>query len=275
MIDRVLDGYNRLRQHPRLGSQDRTRLESHVDYLWDIEQRLATSAPMTAQCASPNVQGSTTDWEVLIRDHIQTVVAAVKCDVSRVITLMLCPDTDTRVFSSLGVQGDHHALSHERNDDVITSLTRINRWYAERVAELITELNVVEEETTGRTFLDNSIVLWGNEFGMNQWHEASGAPALLFGSGGGAFHPGRYLDFRRRDANGSFLKRLYLYNGNPTGKPDDREYRGVPYNALMVAILNAMGLTEYAGTGWGNYHEAENYLDQYDLAAARSPLPHL
>jgi uncharacterized protein DUF1552 len=276
VIDRVREDYDALVKSPRLSSDDKDRLVAHAELLHDLHERLSTLN--TVSCTKPDEPvdlSAAVDANLpeITRMHIDLVVAAFKCDLTRVATIMLCPGTDLRDFSFLpgGPVGEHHGLSHDKD---VTKLQIINQWYAQQYAYLLSRLDeTVEEPNSGRTYLDNSLVYWGNEDGCNGYdaHSPKCMPVMLAGSAGGAFTTGRYLDFR---AQGQPI--LYDYSGSPAELPTD--FRGRPYNSLLISILQAFGLEpadyERPGqAGIGDY--SGNYQSQYSISEGQQPLPYL
>jgi hypothetical protein len=266
--------YDRLRGHPRLGSADRHRLEDHRDFVADLRARLGA---MGASCQKPAaVDDVLLDGEAAMdlaaELFIKMLVAAFVCDRTRVATLMLCPGTDLR-FS-------HHALSHDACYDasLVPELAKINRHYGNQLAQLLTELDaLVEDPTTGATYLDNTLVYWGNEDGCNGFdaHVPYNAPVLLAGATR-FFDTGRYIDYRQVNADGDGNCIFYSYDGSPTCAPTD--LRGRPYNSLLISIAQAMGLepADYEatpGAGIGDY--SGNLFDQWSIADGRTALPFL
>ena len=83
-------------------------------------------------------------------------------------------------------------------------------------------------EANGTTYLDNSLVYWGNELGFN--HIAYSVPCLLAGSAGGFIKPGRYLDYIDWDGRAYFAQE------------DGNVIKGIPHNRFLVTVLQAMGL---------------------------------
>lgn len=293
IIDQVKDQYDALLESPRIGSEDKQRLQAHLAHIEDLETRLgsaleplACSAP--ARPLDPDIsdEGNLPATTSLM---IDLLAAGILCDRTRVATLMLCPGTDLRNFSDILAEpvGQHHGISHEVYDPQSSvaqgQLARINNWYAQKVATLLQKLDVVEDPVSGSTFLDNCLVYWGNEDGCNDGdaHEHMGMPVLLAGRAGGNLRGGRYLDYREIEGMGadeSGQRVLYPHDGTATEVPFGREFRGLPYNSLLITLLTAMGLQrdEYEtepGAGFGDY--SDNYQDQYSLAAARAPLPFL
>jgi hypothetical protein len=290
VVDQVKSQYDALRNDARLGSEDRQRLEAHAAYIRDLEARLMSTGSGVS-CMKPGrpVDPRLDDSNALpdiTTTNIDLLVAAIRCDRTRVATLMLCPGTDLRSFTYLpgGPIGEHHGISHEvyspGKEIADGQLARINNWYAKQVADLLTKLDVVEDPITGATYLDNSIVYWGNEDGCNNGdaHAHMGMPVLLAGSAGGYFKTGRYLDYRNVDAGGKGAAVRYPYEGQPTDFPPDRELRGRAYNSLLITLMESMGLgpEDYqtpGELGFGNY--SDNYQDQYSIADAQKALPYI
>jgi hypothetical protein len=146
-------------------------------------------------------------------------------------------------------------------------LKGINQWIAGEIfAKLLAKLDV--PEAGGKTYLDNSLVYWGNELGFN--HIAYSVPCLLAGSAGGFIKPGRYLDYI--DWNG----RAYF------SQEDGNVIKGIPHNRLLVTMLQAMGLApaDYERGGKPGYgstdttgHDPGAWAVDYDLASVGQILP--
>jgi len=122
----------------------------------------------------------------------------------------------------------HHTLSHLGDDDAaaVDKLTRINNWYAQQLAGLLSRLAAVPD-VDGSTLLDNTLVLWSNELAKGNTHSRMGAPYVLAGHAGGALRAGRFLD----------------YSG-----------LALPHNDLLVGLLNIMGLpdTSFGKPDWNS-----------------------
>jgi len=127
-------------------------------------------------------------------------------------------------FTWLNITQGHHDLSHrpDSEPDAVTSLTRINTWYAQQFAGLISRLKATPDGAGG-TLFDNTLLLWCNELAKGNIHGRIGAPYVLAGSAGGALRTGRYLN-----------------------------YGPLPHNNLLVSILNAMGVpdTTFGKADW-------------------------
>jgi len=95
-------------------------------------------------------------------------------------------------------------------------LTRINTWYAQQLAGLISRLKTTPDGAGG-TLFDNTLVLWCNELAKGNTHGRLGAPYVLAGGAGSGLRTGRFL----------------RYDG-----------QGLPHNNLLLSILNAMGVPD-------------------------------
>ena len=112
----------------------------------------------------------------------------------------------------------HHDLSHRGDDDAaaVDKLTRINNWYAQQFAGLLSRLAAVPD-ANNTTLLDNTLVLWCNELAKGNTHSRQDAPYVLGGRAGGALRTGRFLSY---------------------------EGQGLSHNNLLVSLLNAMDLPD-------------------------------
>jgi hypothetical protein len=203
-----------------LGAADRQRLDQHLTYLRDVEQRLGQAESEALACVLPDAPtaalGGNDDFPALGELQLDLLVLALACGRTRVASLQWSRSVSPTRFTWLGIQETHHELSHIPDSDVaaMDKLTRINAWYAERFAGLIERLKAYPEGDT--TLFDNSLLLWCNELGKGNTHSRKHAPYVLAGSAGGALRTGRYL----------------VYEG-------DR-----PHNDLLVSLLNVLGVPD-------------------------------
>lgn len=291
LVDRVIEQYRELRNSPRLSSEDKMKLDQHINLLGEIESRLGGGGVMgggaTLSCAPPvepesldNNSGTdpgdiTTKWDLFL----DIVAAAIACDRTRIVTIgvhkALGPGPDPDDSSLLGHYhsedasgGTWHGLAHEwDNENSRRMLEGINSWIAnELFAKLLEKLDVAETE--GSTILDNSLVYWGNELGFN--HIAHSVPCLLAGSAGGFIQPGRYLDY------------IDWENHSYFSQEDGNVIEGIPHNRFLVTALQAMGLSpeDYERDGQPGYgstdingRDPELWPTEWDLSQVGEILP--
>lgn len=244
VFDLTLAETTRLRN--LVGTADKARLDAHMQYIRDIEERL-TALPATepttgggsTACAPPSV--GTVDlkddaiYESLGKLQMDLVASAFACDQTRIVTFQWSYSESEHLFQFLNLNGTHHVISHDfssrgTNYDAYNT---IQTWYASQVAYFLSKLDSYQEGDG--TVLDNTIVLWGSEIGQSTTHDLTLMPYVLAGRAGGKINAGRYIDYTKGK------------------KPDN--------NQLLVSLAHAMGAEELMSFG--------------DSSGATGPLPTL
>jgi hypothetical protein len=287
LVDRVYGEYTKLRQNTRLSSGDKQLVDRYVSLVSELQAKLTPSGMPMMSCTPPMAPASMANNTGLTTSDITTkwglfldiVTAALMCDRTRIITIgvhkALGPSPDSASTAQLGYYhsedasgGTWHGLAHDfSNSNSRRLLKGINAWIASEVfAKLLSKLDV--PEMNGTTYLDNSLVYWGNELGFN--HIAYAVPCLLAGSAGGFIKPGRYIDYIDWDGRAYFAQE----NGNVI--------KGIPHNQFLATALQAMGLApadyETGGkAGYGstsvNSRTSDTWAVDYDLSTVGQILP--
>ena len=216
VIDTVYGDFTSLRG--RLGSDDRQKLDAHLEAVRDIERRLGNRGGLGASCAVPDLGGminvdDNDNFPAVGRLQMDLLTMALACDLTRVVSLQWSGAVSQTRHSWLGIGEGHHDLSHEGDSNAMTQdkLVQINTWYAEQFAYLLDRLSGVPEGDG--TMLDHSIVVWGNELGKGNEHSHTLVPFVLAGSADNYFRTGRLL-----------------------------RYEGAAHSNLLVSLCNAMGV---------------------------------
>ena len=169
------------------------------------------------------------------------------------------------------VAGDWHQFAHSVPDpDAAANLLAIHRWTSSRIFKGFVEGLDSVMDVDGRTVLDNTLVVWGNELGYS--HYNTDVQTITAGSAGGAIRTGQYLDYIDWDQE----------YANPI---DDWGVLspGLPHNRWLVSMMQAMGLppSDYeaspgAGYGYtGIIDPPYNWPGSYDMSQIGMPLPGL
>jgi hypothetical protein len=252
MLDFLLRDATRLRN--QLAGEERVKLETHLESLREIERRLGALSttspdpqppaplPSTEACATGVVPpaynvaqlGNLNLMPELTRLHLDLIVRAFACDLTRVVTLTIPGPS----MPWIGVNEDvHNDLAHRLDvqqeplrTQVRSQMVRVQRWYAQQVAYLMTGLASVQEGSG--TALDNTLILWGNELGDAAGHMNVRVPTVLAGGAGGRFRMGRFLHVRPAGSNP-------LANWRGPGTPLSG---AVAHNHLLVSICRAFGV---------------------------------
>jgi hypothetical protein len=289
LMNSIHQDYLSLSKHRRLSVADRTLLERHMTFLDDIERKLTSAAPPVA-CSAPSAPrsipngypwqnvSSIPDFQETVRLLVDISVAAIRCDITRVVSFdvqeALTEASGTlrnSYHNSADVVGDWHQFAHDTASDsgARSNFISISKWIAANVfARFCEQLDV--PESNGKTFLDNSLLLWGNEIGFE--HYTTDVMTLMAGGAGGAMRTGYYVDYI--DWNQSYANPI---DGWGVLIP------GLPHNRLLVTVMQAMGLKpadyERGGVlGYGPTAYADipyNWPKNYDLGLLGTPLPGL
>lgn len=250
VVDRVLEDYKRLRNgNRRLSNDDRRRLDDHMQRLAELERRLKVHpscnnvTPVTTNTNAIENQSSYgidpasqgTVYGVLN----DVIVAAMLCDTSR-IAVVHVDDT----FSSFA--GDwHQDIAHRAAGTAEAQATIAaahQQTFARTFLDLAAKLNV--DDGTGRTYLDDSLLVWSQECG-EYTHMGQGIPVITAGSAGGFLKTGNYCDYRSTS--------VVLSNGE-SGNPA-KVYGGILWHQWLGTALQAMGVqpSEYEANGVKGY----------------------
>lgn len=233
VVDLVLGDYKALMANTRLARDEKNLVQEHIDVINQLESSIIADTPMTMACTPPT--GTTSiglDWQTItnlvdtdrvIKQQLDLMIAAVKCGIVNVGSIFLSLPTDNMIYNSYnGI-----ALPKKWHDDYTHAtmesqeILAITQRHASHFSYMINALNVPEPGTDG-TYLDNSIVYWGNAMGNGLTHEYTDMPVVLAGGLGGKLRTGRYINYQK-----------FAYNA----------YHGRSYNGFLVAIMQAFGLS--------------------------------
>jgi hypothetical protein len=204
----------------RLGSNDRQRLDQHLQGIVDLEKQLQ-GMPSTVTCAKPTrptssypaIDNEQIQWEPLIAAQNELLAFSLACDQTRVFTYRLSPCNDYTVYpgfptfkadpNSTDTGTSMHAYTHYEGSDQ-PNVQKCVTFSMSKFAQLL-ELLMATPDGTG-TLLDNCAILGFTECTEGHTHNASGQPGIpiiVAGRGGGTLvHPGiHYKSPQQGDAS--------------------------------------------------------------------------
>ncbi len=207
LLDRVQEDAKSL--SCKAGSEDRRTLDQYLGVVRDAEKRLANIKGQTlntdvSKLTRPASGGNLNDQ---VEAMLDLIALAMWTDSTRCITYMLGNSNSRIVFDFLGVQEQHHYLSHffrNFSRDHIDALLKISLWHMEKFDFLLTKLKSYKDHDG--SLLDHSIVLFGSGMGHSDNHTATRIPMILAGQGGGMLKTGRYVRYAQNQQVG----RLHL-----------------------------------------------------------------
>lgn len=201
----------------RVSAEDRAKLDRHYTLLRELELRIGSG--LIGACALPaqpvSMEPEAEENMVAVATaQVELAVAALACDVTRVVTLQMSSSANNIRFPHLASLADDHSLSHAGPEDTASQdeWSMRQRWYAERFADLLARLDAIPEGEG--TLLDHSLVFWCSELAQGNTHSHARMPFVLAGRASGRLQTGRYVEY------GSTKR----------------------HNDLLVAILRALGI---------------------------------
>lgn len=216
----------------QLSVEDRQLLQQHVEMVRQLESELQTDLKMRQKQAElghaiptlpPNIQEQNDNMPVLTKMQLDLMVNSFVADFSRIASFQITNSVGQPRMKWLGIDEDHHALSHEpdTNEEAYEKLIKINTWYCEQVAYLAQRLAETPEPGSDQSMLDNTTIIWTNELGKGNSHTRDNIPFVLVGGGLG-YKMGQAIDFKRTPHN-RFLMSIAEAMGHPVesfGNPD-------------------------------------------------------
>ena len=195
VVDLLVDEANALKA--RLGSEEKPKLEAHLEALAKVEKGLMGGVGCGLPPAPDAVNSQdNTNFPAVTTAQIDLMVTALACDMTRVASLQCSHTVSPTVCSWVpGVAEGHHSLSHIDDSNVagVQQFVDAERWFAQQFVYLVQKLADTPEADGTGSMLDNSVVLWSKEMGDSRAHVCKGVPFVIAGKAGGRFTTGRYL----------------------------------------------------------------------------------
>jgi hypothetical protein len=219
------------------GGQDRKKLQQHLDAVRATELRLTMPVggggiagykpPTRDAFPTLDYKYPSQAFPMVAKLHMDLLVHALATDQTRIINLQMSQGNGDVTYKWVGVNTQHHALSHK--GEYAAGMDNIRRWYYEMFGSLLARMDGIAEGPG--TLLDNSLVVWGQEFIDGAAHDTDPWPVILAGSGAGRFKTGRYINFAPQA------------HSNPRLFPGDAAANASP-NAvqLLTSLCHFMGL---------------------------------
>ena len=198
ILDYVRSDFDTL--NGKLGSNDRVKLESHLDAIRELEMTLDAMGT-TENCEVPSAPPvmahlAGENFPEVGRLMMELLAMSLACDLTRVASLQWHVSQSWTVLSWLGATQHHHDLSHQwpYSQGVLNEFENCYRWYSEQFLYFVNLLaNTIEAD--GSRLLDSTVVLWVNEQGDGAVHEPWSVPYVIAGNYQNRINSGRYLRY--------------------------------------------------------------------------------
>ncbi len=225
IADKMIERVSALKNHPRIGTVDKHRLQDHVDLMQGLKSRFLPPKLGTGRAPSLTFfQGGKRSQ--LYHNVNDIIVSAFNADITRIASVYI-EDYDDYAQD----YAQFHGWSHNADPASQASFTKAGGWIAERVLDLALKLDSITD-VDGSTMLDNTLVVWGNELGskvtgQGESHNNSSMPLVVFGGANTNLKSGYYIDYRQ-----------WPLQPQVDGLPAI----GRPYAQFLASVMLALGL---------------------------------
>jgi len=214
VLDFVAEQANELK--PRISKTDNLKIDQYLTSVRELEQRIQNDPGLSgAGCTGGPNSGHPDSTPDQIRGMLDVIVLALQCDATRVVTYMMGNGGDGAIngFPWLEVPDHHHGIAHHMSQTQnFDKLKKVDLWEVEQLGYLLGKLDAISEG--GRTLLDNCVVLYSSEISDGNRHNHDNLPVLVAGGAGGAFRPGRHINYGTRPIAELYLSIIQALGAN-------------------------------------------------------------
>ena len=122
------------------------------------------------------------------------MVLALRTDMTRVITCMICSESNGGSIPDIGISQARHGLSHHNGDpEQLRRLTQTDTFLVEQLSYFLHQLKAHKEGDN--SLLDTTQVLWGSGMAYGHSHGNANLPTLYAGGKALGVKHGQHVDF--------------------------------------------------------------------------------
>jgi hypothetical protein len=174
----------------KLGQTDRSRLESHLDNIAELETKISALPPVCTFPEEPehenNESNGSEDLALTNELMSQLIAHAFTCDITRVASNLFCSVASEAVFGGVASSFSHHGHSHSNDQGYHNNIVFI----MECLAQLMQTLHDTPD-IDGTSLLDSTILFASSELSQGWSHSWQRQPIIIGGHGRGYLrHPG-------------------------------------------------------------------------------------
>jgi Protein of unknown function (DUF1552) len=195
VLDAVLGEIQSL--NVKLSKTDKDKLDEYATNLRAVEGSLdnmgtgrVCEKPMRPAASEALNQERGITPTTIVQTHtelfVELMALAFTCDITRCITFMLGNGTSNNDYQFLiGSSTPHHGTSHHQdNAGKLASLTKIDTWEIQQIANLLGKLDA-STDADGQTVLDNTTFYMSSDIADGNTHNHYDMPILMAGRAGG------------------------------------------------------------------------------------------
>jgi hypothetical protein len=180
----------------RLGTEDRSSISAHHQSVRELELQLQSAPASDGKCGGqPDGMINLEDqlsYPLILKAHLNLMVAALKCGVTNVATLQTGDSSGNNINFAFvpGIPArsknnykspyrNWHDLGHSPIMDGEDHKRIVDKWFMEQWAGLFTQMKAIQEP--GGSLFDNTITLIGNHMEEGANHNSNAIPWMLAG----------------------------------------------------------------------------------------------
>jgi hypothetical protein len=201
ILDGVLGDASRVNK--KIGSEDRNKLDEYLTAVRQVERR-TERADAWLDVPKPKIPKSEVDRysRTIDKSRVQEyhrlfydlMVLALRTDMTRVITCMICSEANGGAIPDIGISQARHGLSHHNGDpEQLRRLTQTDTFLIEQFSYFLDQLK--EHKDGERPLLDTTQVLWGSGMAYGHSHGNANLPTLYAGGKALGVKHGSHVDF--------------------------------------------------------------------------------
>ena len=205
-----------------LGNSDRSKLGEYLDSVRDLEQRIQGTETKTADNFElpDRPVGIPDSFEEHTKLMFDLQIMAYRADLTRVFSMIMARELSGRTYPMIGIPGQHHLISHHRDDaDLMSQKARIDTYHVQMLAYFLEKMAATPDGDG--SLLDHSLIMYGSGMGNGNLHRHSDMPVLLAGKLGGKFKTGYHLDYKMDTPMANLLVAILDKAGVPIEKMGD------------------------------------------------------
>jgi hypothetical protein len=240
ILDAVLGDASRVNK--KLGSKDRNKLDEYLTAVRQVEVRTERAddwldVPRPKIAKSDSSRYSRQMDKTRVREYhrlfYDLMVLALRTDMTRVITCMICSESNGGAIPDIGISQARHGLSHHNGDpEQLRRLTQTDTFLVEQFSYFVDQLK--RHKDGDASLLDTTQVLWGSGMAYGHSHGNANLPTIYAGGKAlGAKH-GQHVDF-----NLPIIKNYNVADANAhykiCGRPVDTDAR---LSNLLLTMLH-------------------------------------
>lgn len=205
-----------------LGHSDRSKLNEYLDSVRDVEKRIQSAeahGPEDIELPERPI-GIPASFEQHTKLMFDLQLLAFRSDQTRVFSMILARELSGRTYPMIGIPGQHHLISHHRDDaDLMSQKARIDTYHVQMLAYLLEQMQATPDGDG--SLLDHSLIVYGSGMGNGNLHRHSDLPTLLAGKLNGKFQTGYHYDYPMNTPMANLLVTVLDRVGVPIEKLGD------------------------------------------------------